>query len=377
MLFVNQNSVQFALLLSLAVLATTGSMPAQSQESRYDDIWRFAQWYDNGDAPIVQTVLFSGRFQYEYASVEDGGDSHDEWNVRRMRLGVRTGLFQQLTVHLEAEFNPQERDPLYTRLTDTYLQWRWGPRLTTTVGKQGAPFTMDGSTSSKELRTIDRSNLANNMWFPQEYVPGVSFSGADSGWSYRAGVYTAGGRNGEFGEFDGGFFTLASLGYDLAGALGTDAALVRANYVYQSPDTNNTFTRQLQHVASLNFLLEAGRWGLETDASAAAGYMGQSDLWGAMLTPFLNVTSGLQLVSRVTYLDGDAPNSVRLARYENRLTGDRGDQYRELYLGVNYYFYHHKLKLQSGLQLGDMNDRADDGGSYSGVAFTSGIRVSW
>ena len=170
---------------------------------------------------------------------------------------------------------------------------------------------------------------------------------------------------------------LASLGYDFRGQLGADAALVRGSYVYQSPDINNTFTRQLQHVASLNFLLAYDRWGIRSDASTAAGYMAQSNLWGTMLMPYLNVTSAFQLVSRFTYLDSDGPNGVRLARYENQLVDGRGDQYSELYLGANYFFYGHKLKFQSGLQIAEMKDSMDDGGSYSGVALTSGLRVSW
>ena len=47
-------------------------------------------------------------------------------------------------------------------------------QLALTVGKQSLPFTQEGATSSKELITIDRSNLANNIWFSQEYMPGVS-----------------------------------------------------------------------------------------------------------------------------------------------------------------------------------------------------------
>ena len=35
----------------------------------------------------------------------------------------------------------------------------------------------------------------------------------------------------------------------------------------------------------------------------------------------------------------------------------RGDRYQEIYLGANYYFYGHKLKLQSGAQWADMDDR--------------------
>ncbi len=357
-------------------LLLLGTVEARAQ-TNFDNIWRFANWYDNDEADGVQSVQFSGRFQYEYAAVNDEGRAYDEWNVRRLRLGVKTQLFRQLTVHAEAEFNPQEADPFYMRFTDFYVEWSRNAPLAITVGKQGVPFTMDGSTSSKELLTIDRSNLANNMWFPQEYMPGVAVSGEMSNWVYQVGAYSAGERNREFGRFNGSVFTLASLGYDFAEAMGVDEALLTGNYIYQNPDEDNTFTRQLQHVTSMNFKFEDDRWGLRTDVSAGAGYRGRSNLWGTMIMPFVNITPMLQFVGRHTYLSSTDPNGVRLARYDNRHTSGRGDRYNELYLGVNYYFYGHKLKLQTGVQFGDMKDRANDGGTYSGVAATSGLRVSW
>ena len=154
-------------------------------------------------------------------------------------------------------------------------------------------------------------------------------------------------------------------------------ALLAGNYVYQNPDPRNTFTRQLQHVVSANFKFDADQWGVRTDVSAASGYLGQSDLWGVMAMPFVNVTDKLQFVGRYTFIQSDDPNGVRLARYENQVVPGLGDRYSELYVGVNYYFYGHKLKLQSGVQFGDMNDSANDGGAYSGVSWTTGLRVSW
>ena len=371
--------VRFISLLVVLLLRVVppDSLAAQAGASTYDRIWQLAQWYASEENPVIQRVLASGRFQYEYASVSDGDVTYDEWNVRRMRLGVKVELFHQFTLHVEAGFNPQEADPFFVRLTDTNLAWSRSSLLAVKVGKQGVPFTMDGSTSSKELLTIDRSNLANNMWFPQEYMPGASVSGEVSHWVYHLGAYSAGERNREFGGFDGGAFMVAVLGYDAGEALGVDQALLRGNYVYQEPDQDNTFTRQLQHVTSLNFELEDGRWGLRTDVSAASGYLGQSDLWGTMIMPFLNVTAELQFVGRHTYLSSEKTNGVRLPRYENKLIDGSGDRYNELYLGVNYYFYGHKLKLQGGVKFADMKDSANDGGNYSGVAATIGFRVSW
>jgi phosphate-selective porin OprO/OprP len=363
--------------LEAAPRMSQGAADGDKRRSTYDKIWKFTEWYKDDTNPVIQSVLFSGRYQYEYAAINADEGNHHEWNVRRMRLGPRMTLFRKFTFHSEIEINPQEHDPFYMRFTDFYVQWNRSKRLALTVGKHGVPFTMDGSTSSKELITIDRSNLTNNFWFTEEYLPGVSVSGTAAPWTYRGGVYSAGAKNREFGEFTGDLFTLALLGYDFGKKLHVKEAMLAGNYVYQHPDRNNTFTRPLEHVFSLNFKFDADTWGVRTDLSTAKGYLGQSDLWGIMAMPFVNVTDKLQFVGRYTLLDSELPNGVRLATYENRVVPGRGDHYNEFYAGANYYFYGHKLKLQSGVQFADMNDRANDGGAYSGVGFTTGLRIGW
>ena len=60
-------------------------------------------------------------------------------------------------------------------------------------------------------------------------------------------------------------------------------------------------------MTSLNFSFEDGRWGVRADLSTASGYQGQSDLWGTMIMPFLNVTPKFQFVSRHTHLSSQTP----------------------------------------------------------------------
>ena len=356
---------------------TQAAGTAEKPESTYDKIWKFAEWYDNPKNPVIQRVLFTGRYQHEFAAVDADQGDVDEWNVRRMRLGPRITFLRTFLFHTEFEVNPQERDPFYLRITDSYVQWNKSARLAVTVGKQSVPFTLDGATSSKDLITIDRSSIGTNIWFPQEYMPGVSVSGRRAPWVYRAGVYSAGAMNREFGEFTGGLFTLGVLGYDFAKSLDAKEALLTANYLYQNPDSHNTFTRQLQHAVSLNFKFEEKRWGVRSDLALASGYLGQSDLWSLTAMPFVNATDKLQFVGRYTRMESEAPNGVRPTTYESRVVPGRGDEYNELYLGANYYFYGHKLKLQTGVQLADMNDRANDGGAYSGTSWVTGLRVGW
>ncbi len=371
------------LLFVLLIGALPNSLTAQTATptappTTYDTLWRtFTEWYRDESNRVVQRVLLSGRFHYDYAALDSDEDNHRESNIRRLRVGPRVTLFQTFTLHGEVELDPQRHDPLYVRFTDLYVQWSKSPQLALTVGKQSVPFTIDGATSSRELLTIDRSNLANNIWFPQEYIPGVSVSGRRAPWMYRMGVYSAGEANRELGEFSGGTATLGVIGYDFAKPLGSREALLTTNYVYQRPDQDNTFTRQLKHIASVNFRFEADQWGMRTDMSGGSGYLGQSDLWAFMVMPFFNITPRLQAVGRYTFIDSKAPNGIRLATYESRIVEGRGDEYNELYVGANYYFYGHRLKLQTGVQLADMNDRAGDGGAYSGVSWTTGLRVGW
>ena len=214
--------------------------PAQAQdgveESTYDRIWRrFTEWYVDDSNPVIQKVLFSGRFQHEFAAIDADEGDHREWNVRRMRLGSRVTLFRTFTLHGEVELNPQEADPLYVRFTDLYVQWSRSRHFALTLGKHRVPFTMDGSTSSQELITIDRNNLTNNIWFTDEYIPGVSVSGTVAPWTYRAGVYSGGEANREFGRFNGSVFALGVLGYDFAQSLGVNEALLTGNYCTKIP----------------------------------------------------------------------------------------------------------------------------------------------
>jgi len=346
-------------------------------ESVYDRIWKFREWYRNDNNRVLQRLRFRGRYQQDFATVDADQGDHEEWNVRRLRMGLQATMFGSLLLHAEVDLNPKEANPVYVRFTDMYAEWSTRPELVLTLGKQSMPYTADGATSSRELIAIDRGALANNLWFTEEYLPGASVSGTHEPWVYFAGMYSAGARNKELGEFSGGVVTLGSLAYDFAKSLDAREALASVNYVYQNPDPDNTFTRPFQHIVSVNLRLEKSRWGLRTDLTAGSGYYTQSNVWGVMVMPFVNVTPKLQVVGRYEFLDSADPNGIRLGAYEDRVVSGRGDEFHDVYFGANYYFYGHQLKLQTGVQFADLQDRANDGGAYSGVSWIAGLRVGW
>jgi phosphate-selective porin OprO/OprP len=292
-------------------------------------------------------------------------------------------VLNTFTIHSEVDLDLQDHDPVYNKLTDAYIKWSPSKAFNLTVGKHGVKFTHDGSTSSTQLISIDRSNIANNFWFPEEYIPGVSVNGEVGNWLYNVGYFTSGEATPEFGEFNAGSFGLVSLGYNLTDVLGVDKAILRADFVYQDENVGNTrgtpsaFTRNHEMVGSLNFQMEQGKFGLGTDLVASKGYRGQPDLFGLQFMPSYYLADGWQAVFRYTYINSDGNNGIRFARYENQIVSGRGDEYNEFYVGINKYFYGHKLKWQTGVQYTTMDDAANDGGEYDGWGVTSGIRISW
>ena len=356
--------------------AEPAAAPAAKEESAFDRIWSVPLLHKDNDADLLNELRLVGRLHLDnYVLDSNVGDASD-LVVRRARLGARARLFRKLEANIQTDLN-LEGGPLYNRLTDAYLAWTFSDAAELTVGKHSVKFTLEGATSSSELLTIDRSNVANNLWFTAEYVPGVSVSGSSGPWSYNTGVFSGGRDNGEFGDVDGGTFWLGSVGRDFADALGVKEAVVRADYVYNDPDPDSDFTRPFQHVAALVLMLEADGWGVSGDVVAGDGFLGQSDVFGATLVPWVSLTDRLQLAGRYGYLNSDGPNGLRFARYENVVSRGRGDRYHELYAGLNYQIYGNKLKLQTGLTYANMRDRAGDGGAYDGVTWTTGFRLSW
>jgi phosphate-selective porin OprO/OprP len=342
----------------------------------FEPIWRLTELYRGASGAALESIAFTGRYQLDYANFDADEGHYEAWVVRRFRLGVKANMFESLTFHLEGDFDIQEADPFYKRLTDVSITWSPRDAFEFKVGKQSAMFTLDGATSSKQVLTIDRNNLSN-LWFSEEYLPGATISGSSGKWRYSAGIFSSGSKSPEFGDFDGSGFLITAVGREFSDGHEDRQALLSLHYVYQDPDENNTFTAPHEHVVSLNFRYQAAKWGFRSDLAASDGYGAQSNLIGAVAMPFYNLSEKLQLVAQYTYLDSSDHNGLRLALYENRVESGRGDRYNEFYAGLNAYLYGHKFKFQTGIKSATMDDRAADGGRYRGWGWTSALRVSW
>jgi phosphate-selective porin OprO/OprP len=346
-------------------------------EDNYERWWDYATLYERADNDVLQTLSLSGRLQAETAYFDASQGDYDDAVWRRSRLGFKARLYRNWVIHIEGDFDlNSDAEDSYTRLTDAYIGWSPESGLKVKVLKQSAGFTLDGATSSKNLLTLQRSNLTNNLWFTAEYFTGVTLaSEIGSDWSYKAGIFSSDG-NENISEFDASYFGLLSLTHSFGGQLDIDEASIRIDYVYNDEDVNSN-TRDFSSVLSLVSQWQSGSKGLWTDLSAGRGYADQSNLWGITLMPFYDFNQHLQAVLRYTYMSSSEENGIRLGRYENKIASGLGDKYEEIYAGFNVFFYGHKMKWQTGLQYTSMDDSAHDGGDYEGWGVTTGLRLSW
>ena len=348
---------------------------ANGQDGSYDKIWDKAVLYENEESSVIQKFLLSGRLQADYYSFENDVDnsSEDDSEWRRFRFGFKASLFGGITFHSEANMNLNQPEPLYRNLTDTYLSWSTENGMKIKVGKQSAPFTLHGSTSSKKLYTLERGKIARNIWFTNEYFTGVSVSGNRENWDYLAGFYSSD-EGPEFDEaFDYGVFGLLSLGYNFEESDYFDKSLIRFDYMAQEEDSRNQ-TQNHKNAFSIVTKLNKGNLSFWGDLSFSNGYDRQSDVWGAQFMPFYNFTEKLQGVFSYTYVESNDPHGIDVTRYERDLAG-RGDEMQEYFLGINYFLYGHKFKWQNAIQYTEMNDAGTR--AYEGWGYTSGLRISW
>jgi len=369
----------------LGVAAVVGALvgpacvtAAGEQASTFDKIWSYATLYENEDNRYIQRFALSGRVQPESAWLNsDQGNFADEFLWRRFRFGFKSDLFERWVLHIEGDFDLDgSSGEKYSRLTDAYIGWSPTENLDLKVLKQSVGFTLDGATSSKKLLTMQRNDLTNNLWFTREYFSGVGAKGkVEQQWSYSAGIF-ASDDNDELGPFDASYFTLLSVGYNLADTPKLDNGLIRVDYVYNDEHVNSG-TRDFSQVLSLVTKWGAGSWGLWTDLSTGKGYAEQSDVWGMVLMPFYDFSPRMQAVMRYTFVTSSGDNGLRLPRYASMVVDGRGNEYNEIYAGFNVYFYGHKFKWQTGLAYGSMQDDAADGGEYEGWGVNTGLRFYW
>lgn len=360
--------------------APAPSPEAPAEESAFDKLWGLATLYKNKENPVIQKLAITGRYHGQYAWLDSDQGDYDDWENRRFRIGLNAQLFQDFELKGEMFGDLNSGGDFYEGFTEVYVAWKPDDAFNLIVGKQKPRFTLDWSTSSREILTFERNIMLNN--FGIDYETGISVSGKSGNFSYFAGAFNNDtgeiGDKSEFGDLGGGFSYVASASYDLKDLTGLEKTVVRADFLHSEHDAEDNLLIKFDNGLAASVALKQGRFGMTAETVYGEGDNG--DIWGFYLTPSWDITKKLQVVARYTYAhSGD--DVLRLqSRYEreaDELTdGGNGEDYHAGYLGLNYYLYGHKLKLMTGVEFSSM-DGGSDGGDFDGVTALAGVRVYW
>ncbi len=361
--------------------------------SLYDQLWGLPVFYDEKKGFLTRFQLYGILQIQDDQGWSDRGNfgSRDreqdnrwgDFEVRRMRLGFKSkwldgkGRLDGL-IDINPDFNQ-----FYGRINILFFEYAFSDALTMGIGKHQAYFALERTTSSRETLTIERSLLTDMLW--TSWYTGVWASGKAGKYQWKLAAY-AGDDEREFTTFHGGALLQAGLAYDLKEATGLDRASIVFDYQKATRETSvkgNTFEGApapylFESAMSLNSSWEKGPWGFYTDILHGHGRGSQGNVSGIILMPTFFVTPKLQFVGRYQYAVGEN-DGLRLSSRYDRLAPNitdkgHGGEYHAFYLGANYYFYGHKLKLMTGVEFVTLSG-GGHGGDYNGVSWSSAIRM--
>ena len=94
------------ILLTLCAIAVCEAAETDCKNvSAFDNVWNYATLYEDEDNSFIQRFALSGRLQLDTAWFDaEKGDFNDIlW--RRFRFGFKSNVFRDGVVHLEGDFN--------------------------------------------------------------------------------------------------------------------------------------------------------------------------------------------------------------------------------------------------------------------------------
>ena len=404
--------------LALA-LATTPAMAGTDAKSAITappaEEGNFCSWlsekpgtlYKNKENPYIQELGIFGRFQYQHAWIDGKSDGQDFWynnegDFRRVRLGARVKFLNYFHLWANADlvrdFRPAggSADWDYHNLYEAQLLFNAQKafsldnhsKFNLAYGKSEIKISYESNTSSKKIKTIERSAIANKIMPPN--MTGAWIDAKTGNFGYYGGVFSTA-LDEELSDWDQGELYLARASYDFTDASGCDKAEVLASFAYADHAGLQDVLANYEWAGSLAGRVQQGRASYmanvifgdnRSDALTDRG----GSFWGFVFMPtYWLVENDLEAVFRYQYQGASEDKGIRLnSRYARTagaveqediapLRAGRGDEHHSAYLGLNYYFCGDNSKIMAGVEYDDLTSDGDD--IYQGFTYALAYRM--
>ncbi len=348
----------FSLLIGFGQLAAGPASPGREVITICEDPEGFCDFYDDliglatiyeGDHPFLKELRLTGRYHGQYYRVESEAHRGD-WENRRVRLGLAATFSDYL--QFQSEFNLNENFEPSGRMVDNlheaYFTWKPSKKYTVEVGKMRVNFTRENSTSSNHIKTIERSLIVN------EIAPSPAGGIVGTVHNWHGFDISFGGFSGQLTE-DWGLPEHGSWGqYGRISRDFGENTNIRIDWFHRHGDRNQNAYRPYHENFSLSSVSHWGRLHLMTDFIYADDAFNDlaSDLNGAIIMPYFDLTDRLEAVFRYQFVMADEMDGIPVQRrYEQEGSPiARGDEYHAIYGGLNYYLCGDRLKIMNGVE---------------------------
>ncbi len=380
-------------LVASAALAAAGSAMAGDYTPVINDkmpieppaAWSFCDIFDYGTLyegeGFIREIALNGRYHGQYIDQSEeivgGNNGFHQWQHRRARLGLDIKFANNIKFSSSLNYSDGSgtngaltEGRFFNNFDELYLKWAPSKKQYVTVGKQKQKITREFSTSSKRIKTIERSHIVNEVADQKPWGVTVGFEGA--GAAHEVGAWLTG-HDGDWNtpRFD----SRLSLSYRYEKGI-TDATDFHFDYVFtnnsggtvngrgSAPGGNDS---PYEHVLAIGTDSDFGRFDLVTDLivglnrESSGAIAAGDDTWGFVIMPTYEITEKLEFVAKYAYMDQG--RNQRTQRFPSR---QRVENYHTFYAGFNYYLCGDNLKLMAGYEyatgseLGTGNDISSD-----------------
>lgn len=325
-----------------------------------ENLKTFGTLYSDKSNPYIQEFKIFGRLQYQWGTTDgdnlgnDFSGSGDE--LRRLRFGTQVkflnGFKLKGNVNLE-EGGFDDHKLGYDGFDELYLSYSFGQvgafdELELSYGRHKFNFSQEAHTSSKEIKTIERSNISN-YFYNSARPTGMMMTLKRDDSSLTAGVLSSTDEDELAGWNDG-------LAYYLSAEFKAGSGDVIFDYVYNDVDVDDDDVIGYEWGFSAAYVTKMANWDLVINGLYGETYGGDS-IYGLVIMPstFL-IEDRLEAVFRYQYAGSDGDNvkinsrNVRNVASSDGFSVKSGDENHAFYAGLNYYLCDHNAKLMAGVE---------------------------